>query len=131
MSVTKYVASWLANAEDDLKSAEVMLKHNLANPACFHCQQCAEKCLKGFLAFNEKHIRKIHDLPEMLDLCGAIDSSLLELKTDAEYLMGFYIEARYPDDYPQFNLSDAKKAYESALRIKEFVTGKISANKAS
>lgn len=52
MPMTKYVADWLARADEDLRSAELLLqKDGPPNAICFHAQQAAEKLLKGFLAF--------------------------------------------------------------------------------
>ncbi len=42
---------WLVFAEQDLKSAKIILKSNesIIGPALFHTQQCAEKALKAYL----------------------------------------------------------------------------------
>jgi HEPN domain-containing protein len=55
--------SWLARAADDLEAAERLLKAPaLFGAAVFHCQQAAEKALKGFLAWHDTPFRKTHDL---------------------------------------------------------------------
>ncbi|NIR70935.1 HEPN domain-containing protein [candidate division KSB1 bacterium] len=33
---------WLKFAEDDLRSAEVLLQEDIFNMVCFHCQQAVE-----------------------------------------------------------------------------------------
>jgi HEPN domain-containing protein len=45
------VCEWLKKAENDLKSAQVLLasKEGLLDTACFHAQQVTEKSLKAFL----------------------------------------------------------------------------------
>lgn len=126
MNVTKYVNDWLEKGGDDLSSAEVLLKERVSpNPVCFHAQQAAEKYLKGFLAHHEKHVRKVHDLDVLLDPCVQTDPSFEELKAEVAFLNQFYVETRYPGDFPQFTFSDARKALESAKKIKEFVLEKI------
>jgi HEPN domain-containing protein len=41
----------------------------LAVMTCFHCQQAAEKALKGYLAWlGDKNIPYTHDLPKLADL---------------------------------------------------------------
>lgn len=61
--ITTYVADWLKRADEDTQVAEVLLTAGgLPNSVCFHSQQAAEKYFKAFLAFQEKHIRKVHDL---------------------------------------------------------------------
>ena len=126
MPVTKYVASWMASADDDVRSVKALLKEGISNPSCFHSQQSAEKYFKAFLANHGQHIRKVHDLPALLNLCIAIDDSFKQLEDDAKFLVGFYVEARYADDYPHFTLEEAKQAYEAAERVKEFVAAKLS-----
>ena len=128
MSITKYVHDWFERADEDLKVAEILMKETgNPNPVCFHSQQAAEKYLKGFLAYHEKHIRKVHDLKALLAFCIQIDSSFEALDTPAAFLDQFYIETRYPGDIPEFTLTEARKAYEAAKFVKEFILGKIKA----
>lgn len=50
------VKSWLIKAEHDLISAHVLAAHKppLLDTAVYHCQQAAEKALKGFLVFCDQ-----------------------------------------------------------------------------
>lgn len=125
--ITEYVKNWLQRADDDLKLIEIVLKEPSfsPNPLCFHAQQSVEKYLKGFLAHNDLHARKIHDLEALVGDCAKIDKSFEELQNDARFLNQFYIESRYPDDYTQFSPDKAKEAYEIAIKIKNFVLEKI------
>lgn len=126
MNMTKFVAQWLARADDDIKISQLALgEDGPPNPICFHCQQAAEKYLKAFLAHHGKHIRKVHNLENLLQNCRDIDKSFHELFDDASYLSQFYVESRYPGDYPEFTLQDTKKALEAALIVKDFVLEKI------
>jgi len=126
MPVTKYVARWLARAEEDLQVAELLIKENRsANTICLHSHQSVEKYLKGFLAYHEKHIRKIHELNMIVAECSKIDASFAELHDDAVTLNAFYTPARYPADMPDFTMKDAKKACEAAQRIEKFVLSKF------
>jgi HEPN domain-containing protein len=70
-------------------------------------------------------VRKVHDLDILLDPCAQIDPSFEALKAEVVFLNQFYVETRYPGDFPQFTFTDAQKALESAKRIKEFVLEKI------
>lgn len=126
MTMTKYVAQWLARANDDIETCELLIiKSGPANTICLHSQQAAEKHLKAFLAHYGKHIRKVHDLESLINECCAINKSFDALIEDARYLTQFYEESRYPGDYPEFTLQEAKKALEAALRVKKFVLEKI------
>ena len=125
--LTNYVKNWLARADEDIKTIQLLLKEEEGhpNPVCFHAQQAGEKYLKGFLAYHDLHVRKIHDLEILIDDCGKIDKSFEELRDEAEFLNQFYTESRYPDDYIEFSVDDAEKAYEAAKKIKDFVLSKV------
>jgi hypothetical protein len=36
----------------------------------------------------------------------------------------YYIETRYPGDYPAFTMDEARAAFDAALRVKDFVLSK-------
>jgi len=124
---TKYVADWLARGDDDLALVKLILEKgsSSSNPACFHAQQAAEKYLKGFLAYHDLHLRKIHDLVILLEDCKNIVPSFAELHGYASFLNQFYAESRYPDDYTAFSRADAERGLEAAERIKKFVRSAV------
>ena len=117
---------WFEKAEQDLAAVETLLKEGTSpNVACFLCQQIAEKYLKGFLAYKDLHVRKIHDLKMLVDDCIKIDKSFEVLQDSARFLNQFYIESRYPDDYVEFSRDDAKQAYQEANKIKKLILDSI------
>jgi len=119
-------SEWQAKAEDDCLAIEAMLKERgLPNPICFHAQQMAEKYLKGLLVFYDVHVPKVHDLLELETLLLSIAKDVSNLHDDLLVLTRYYITTRYPGDYPSFSMKDGREAYEAALRVKNFVLGKI------
>jgi len=58
------IERWLAKARNDLVTAQTMFKNDppVTDTACFHAQRCAEKMLKAFLAFQDIHVERTHDL---------------------------------------------------------------------
>jgi hypothetical protein len=42
------------------------------------------------------------------------------LHDDLVVLNRYYIETRYPGDYPEFDMSEANAAFRSALSVKQF-----------
>ena len=42
--------TWLKIAQEDLKMAKLALPNGLFSPLVYHCQQAAERTLKGYLA---------------------------------------------------------------------------------
>jgi HEPN domain-containing protein len=64
----------------------------------FHCQQAAEKTMKGFLTAHDRIFRKTHDLDELASACEAVDSTLKEVLNPARDLTVFAWEFRYPGE---------------------------------
>src|SRR5258708_212121 len=63
---------------------------------CFHCQQCAEKYLKGLLEELTLTIRKTHDLDVLLTALTPHHPSLRTLRRGLVFLTDFAVETRYP-----------------------------------
>ncbi|MDR3109291.1 MAG: HEPN domain-containing protein [Planctomycetaceae bacterium] len=102
-------SKWLFRAENDLDSAQILLKHDQPklDIAIYLTQQCAEKVLKGFLAFHQQEIPKTHELVKLVDRCMKIDPSFLELMGKANYLTPNATEFRYTDNFDEAeNLAD-------------------------
>ena len=113
---------WFAKGEEDLMAAQTLLEESTTpNVICFLCQQIAEKYLKGFLVFWEQEIEKIHSIERLLEMCAKIKLEFNELAEPAAFLSTFYIQTRYPGDFPNFSFNDAKQALQSAKDIKEMV----------
>ena len=60
-------AEWLALADADREAVRVCVDSGatLYPVAAFHCQQAAEKLMKGFLVLADIDFRKTHDLREL------------------------------------------------------------------
>lgn len=118
---------WFQKGENDLKSAQIILKENDGPPAtvCFLSQQVAEKYLKGFLVYNGKSFRKVHDLLEIISECEEIEKGVSDLRPAAAELNEYYIESRYPIEIPDFNEKQAKDALKKAEKIKDFVVKQV------
>ena len=124
----KNYQEWLRKADDDELNARSILKHRDGTPTvvCFLSQQMAEKYLKGLLIFYNQTFPKIHDLLELETLLLKITPDIKErMHQDLKLLNRYYIETRYPGDYPEFFWHDAEEAFEAAQKIKNFVLEKI------
>lgn len=116
---------WFAFAENDLKSAKFLL-HMIPPPLeiiCYHCQQSAEKYLKGYIALKGGKIIKTHDLTLLNKICMKYDMDFQELDDDTIELVDYGVQVRYPF-YLELEKHDAEKAIESAERIRDFVLNK-------
>jgi HEPN domain-containing protein len=58
------VKNWLDKAHIDLESAKRLASgpDPIFDTAVYHCQQAAEKAIKGWLVQNDQRFEKIHDL---------------------------------------------------------------------
>ncbi|MGQ0812666.1 MAG: HEPN domain-containing protein [Nitrospiraceae bacterium] len=94
------VRGWLGKAANDLRGAHIDLDADppLIEDALFHCQQAAEKTLKGFLTAHDKPFKKTHDLDELGRACLELDSTLHISVQPAATLTVFAWEFRYPGD---------------------------------
>jgi len=104
--------AWLIKAQRDLQAAELLLAQ--ADPfldmVVYHCQQAAEKALKGFLFWHDVPFRKTHNLVELLDQCVILDATLSASSETAQRLAPFAAEFRYPGDLLEPPLEDAQDA---------------------
>jgi HEPN domain-containing protein len=91
---------WFVKAEHDLRAAGVLLAATppLLGEAAYHCQQAAEKSLKGFLSWHDLPFGKTHDLAAIGGLCVTQDPSLEPLCVRADRLSVFAWVFRYPGD---------------------------------
>ena len=102
---------WLVFAREDLRVAELALAENLYNQVCFHCQQCAEKALKGLLAHRGQTPPRTHRLGDLLALLEPNPLALIAL--EVQLLDRFYIPTRYPDALPG-SLPEGLPGFEDA-----------------
>ena len=90
---------------------------------CYHCQQAAEKYLKGFLALNGEAIEKIHDLVRLNKMCGKYEENFKIIEKDCLALTDYAVNVRYP--FPlDINETDMHLALKSARIIRDFISEK-------
>jgi len=116
---------WLQVAKEDLLAAKNLVKVELFSAVVYHCQQTAEKSLKGYLVFKEQEILKTHDLIKLTKLCTELDQSFAVLYEKVEYLNPFSSKFRYPSEDEIPDLEAAQLAVKHAQSIMSFVGKKI------
>ncbi len=117
------VGEWMAKAERDLASAVRLLEGDppFLDTAVYHCQQAAEKALKGFLAARDQPLRRVHDLVLLIDECADLDASFGQLAEAAEILTPYGTTFRYPGATYEPQMSEALEAIACATRILDHV----------
>ncbi|MHC2994198.1 MAG: HEPN domain-containing protein [Candidatus Atribacteria bacterium] len=126
------INSWINKAEKDLRSVihELSFSDVVTETVCFHCQQAAEEYLKAYLVFLGISFTKTHEIGELITECEDKDKKFSALKEEADKLTDYAIEVRYPEEYFEPTLEEAKEAFEIAKKIKKMVLDKVSfANK--
>jgi HEPN domain-containing protein len=105
------VRSWLKKAASDLRGADIDLAASppFIEDMLFHCQQAAEKTMKGFLTAHDRIFRKTHDLDELASACEAVDPTLKEVLNPARDLTVFAWEFRYPGEAEVPSLEEARQ----------------------
>ena len=119
---------WFRLADLDLSVAEhlaISMHPTPDEPICFHCQQAAEKYLKGYLVFNGIEPPQTHVLFVLLKMCKEILHSFSKLQQYCVFLNKFGVLPRYPNDL-EITDGDIKLVLSYAKKIKEFVYWAIS-----
>jgi len=113
---------WFRVAQADLDSAEFLqgMRPIPIEVICYHCQQSAEKYLKGFLALNGEVIEKIHDLVRLNKMCLKYEKNFETIEADCLLLTDYAVNVRYP--FPMdINDTDMHLALKSARKIKDLI----------
>ena len=91
---------WVCSAEDDFRSAGLLLKHGgrkaPVNVVCFHGQQCVEKYLKGRLEEARMTVPKIHNLVLLLEAVLPHEPLWESFRTSLAGLNNYAVHFRYP-----------------------------------
>ncbi|MER3495057.1 MAG: hypothetical protein C4323_24395 [Mastigocladus sp. ERB_26_2] len=76
---------WLKKAQRDLSAAQ-KLAEELPDIAIYHCQQGAEKALKGFLVFHDTDPGDTHNINTLVKLASTFKPEFATVLKDAGYL---------------------------------------------
>jgi HEPN domain-containing protein len=119
--------AWFRRAAEDLRAADHALRADppLLEDLLFHCQQAAEKALKGFLVWHSKPFRKTHSLEEIGEACLAIDPSLRAIIDPVVPLTQYAWEFRYPGDPEEPTVQEADEALALARAAFEALSSRM------
>jgi len=116
------VQRWLMLAEEDVQLAKSAIRtKRFTRPVCFHAEQCVEKSLKGFLAAKGKEPERTHDLVRLLHICAHEDLRFLKYLPIVETLTIYSVSPRYPDDWREIPLQEAREAINAAKKLFKFI----------
>ena len=110
---------WVRCAEEDFDVATTLFrrrKNAATNSIGFHCQQCAEKYLKGRLAKAGLEIPKVHDLVLLLQRLLPIEPLWASFAPVLRSLNDYAVKFRYPGHTA--TRSDARAALKACRSIR-------------
>jgi HEPN domain-containing protein len=120
---------WFQKAENDLLNVENNLRaaRHASHTVCFHCQQTAEKYLKGFLAWHQVPFAKTHDLPTLLQQVKQITQEEAgSLSADIFLLDRYSVSIRYPQEYEEEpDEEEVRRAVEAAYTVRAWVRSRL------
>ena len=104
--------AWFTKANADLRAAtyEFSAEPPLLEDIVFHCQQAAEKSLKGFLTWHNLPFRKTHSIESVGEQCLLFDATLKRIVDRAVPLTEYAWKYRYPGEPGKPDEAEARDA---------------------
>lgn len=119
------VYAWLIKARNDLTAARELgaIADSPLDTAIYHCQQAAEKAVKGFLAFHDHRLERSHDVQRLVELAEAYEPGFAQWEDAAIILTPYATAYRYPGESATLEPSrvEFKEALELAVDLVSFV----------
>lgn len=117
------IKQWIEKGDHDLGTAQVTFLYlpQYRDTISFHCQQAAEKYLKGYLLFLEIPFQKKHSLNYLLSMISGEIEVSNEIFENASILEDFAVEIRYPDTSIDLSDEDIKQAIGISKLIRTYV----------
>ena len=118
---------WLVRASSDVRAAEHELRAAppLLDDIVFHCQQAAEKSLKGFLTWHDRPFRKTHSIEELGEQCLQVDPTLKGLIDRAVPLTEYAWKFRYPGEPEEPSQQEAEEALATARQVYAAIVARL------
>lgn len=119
--------NWLIKARRDLLSAGQLAEGGvpLLDTAAYHCQQAAEKAIKGYLVYHDVRFEKTHDLDVLLSQAAEIDPAFSGCRDAGRVLTPLAVEFRYPGEFIEPEPEEYGEAFAAARRIYDFVVNHL------
>jgi len=124
-ALAKLTCEWLTKALHDLQAARIMANApgGPLDTAIYHCQQAAEKAVKGWLAANSVPFEKTHDVRRLIGQAVAVQPEFKRFTGAAEVLTPYVSVFRYPGltDQTMPTREEFDEALQHAQAIYDFV----------
>lgn len=120
---TQLVKSWLTKAEHDLASARVLAANDppLLDTAIYHCQQAAEKAVKGYLVHCDQEFERVHDVEVLIRLAMSCAEGFVDWVDIGIELTPYARIYRYPGYATEPSQEQFDRAVTAAEGLYQFV----------
>jgi len=117
------VLNWLHKARRDLLSAKRLARgpDPYLDTAIYHCQQCVEKAIKGWLVYHDQSFEKTHDLRLLVTLASEVESQFTQWFDVAEQVTPYATAYRYPGEILEPTEDEYQQAFKAASRFYDFL----------
>jgi HEPN domain-containing protein len=117
------VRNWLTIAQHDLAASRKLSTgpDPYLDVAIYHCQQSAEKALKGYLVFHDQPFEKTHDIEVLAALALRYETEFSEWLEAAIRLTPYATEFRYPSGLLEPSREEFEQALEAARGLYAFI----------
>jgi HEPN domain-containing protein len=117
------VRKWLNKARRDLLSAKRLVRGSepYLDTAIYHCQQCVEKAVKGWLVYHDQSFEKTHDLRLLVTLASESEPKFTEWFDVAEQVTPYATAYRYPGETLEPTEDEYQQAFKAASEFYDFV----------
>lgn len=112
---------WLQYADDNLKSARVLLESELYNPCLQNVQQAVEKFLKAYLIEQAAGLSKTHSIRELAARVREAGVVLSITDDETDLLDSIYLPSKYPLASVLPHFMPNKSICQQCLKIVEHV----------
>lgn len=114
---------WVMKARRDLLSAKKLArgKDSYLDTAIDHCQQTAEKVIKGWLVYHDLSFEKTHDLRLLVTMASEVEPKFTSWFDVAEQVSPYATAYRYPGETLEPTEEEYQKAYKAASEFYQFV----------
>ena len=87
---------WLEYADENLRSAKVLLDSKLFNPCLQNAQQAVEKMLKAALVESATKLKKTHSINELVSILAEKGLDVEITEDECDLLDSIYLPSKYP-----------------------------------
>ncbi len=119
INVQKQIDYWINGAEDDLITADLLLKEKRILHGLFFCHLVIEKAIKApYVKVNQEIAPRSHNLIYLSE------KAKLDLEDDLQIFLGLLMKYQLQGRYPDYNpvLPDIKKVNEYLVKTNELFT---------